>query len=118
MDKKEFGLHGEAIAVEYLKNIGHIIIEKNFRTKFGEIDIISRYKNRIYVSEVKTRKDITYGLPFENVNLKKVNKMITTYKAYCKNRNIFDCDCTFSIISIVIDNNGLVKIKYIEDIWE
>ena len=55
--KKDFGNSGEDIAVQYLKKQGHIILERNFYCKQGEIDIITKDKNEIVFIEVKSRSD-------------------------------------------------------------
>ena len=66
------GRKGEAEAVAFLKKEGYKILETNFKTKIGEIDIIAQDKeNRIIFVEVKARASTKFGMPREAVNLKK-----------------------------------------------
>lgn len=68
------GKLGEDIACEYLSSKGHCIIERNFRIRFGEIDIISKIGKTVHFIEVKTVKsDIT--TPEDHIDRKKMNKM-------------------------------------------
>ena len=64
----ELGKFGEDIAGKFLENIGYKIIDKNFKTKFGEIDIIAKDKNTFVFIEVKTRNSDEYGAPQLAVN--------------------------------------------------
>ena len=53
MDKTKLGKLGENLAIKIYKNEGHEILHKNLRTPFGEIDLITEYKDQIYIIEVK-----------------------------------------------------------------
>jgi len=82
LDKTQIGKYGEDIAINYLRKNGYQIIERNFRTKFGEIDIITKYKKALIFFEVKYRKTIEYGYPYTAVNkykLKRLQKLIDYY---------------------------------------
>jgi len=117
METKKIGEHGEDIACIFLKEKGHVILSRNYTCKIGEIDIISRYNDTVYVSEVKTRTSSRYGHPYESVNYIKKNKIFRIYKNYCLERNIETYNMMFSIISIIIDENSEINIECFEDIW-
>lgn len=72
MKAHTFGQSGEVIAVKFLRQQGYRILERNFRTKCGEIDIIARKKNQLVFIEVKTRSSSNFGLPEEAVTEKKL----------------------------------------------
>ena len=69
------GKEGEALAVSFCRKKGYRILEKNYRTVFGEIDIIARDGEMIVFIEVKTRTDDTFGYPFEAVDARKREKI-------------------------------------------
>ena len=75
INKRKIGTEYENIAIKYLIDKGYEILEKNFRCRFGEIDIIARHKvgNDIFIVfiEVKYRKNERNGSPFEAVDYKK-----------------------------------------------
>ena len=66
-ERRKIGILGEQIACSYLKNEGYTIIERNFRCKIGEIDIIAWKNNEIIFIEVKTRSSNYFGKPAESV---------------------------------------------------
>ena len=65
--RHELGRNGEEISCDYLENKGYEILERNFRYKKYEIDIIAKDKNELVFIEVKTRSQKEYGLPAESV---------------------------------------------------
>lgn len=72
--KKIFGKKGERLAKRYLINCGYEIVECNYRTTFGEADIIARIGEELVFVEVKTRRSDDYGSPSEAVNTAKQEK--------------------------------------------
>jgi putative endonuclease len=84
------GFYGEDVACMLLKTYGFTIIERNFNTKFGEIDIIAHKKGIIHFVEVKT----TYGEynPAENFHKTKLRRFVKTVKIYCFINKIKESD--------------------------
>ena len=80
------GTKGEDIAVKYLEKIGCQILIRNFRSYYGEIDIIAKDKNEYVFVEVKTRTSDKFGKPVEAVDNTKQKHIYNTteYYLYCK----------------------------------
>jgi putative endonuclease len=64
---------GEEIARRYLAGKGYEIVESNYRTRRGELDLISRHKDTLVIVEVKLRRGTGYGTPLEAVTPRKQN---------------------------------------------
>ncbi|ACI22018.1 MULTISPECIES: YraN family protein [Thermodesulfovibrio] len=75
MARIELGKEGEKLAIDYLLTKGYKILEKNFRTPFGEIDIIAKDGNFIVIIEVKRRLSDKFGKPELSVNYTKQQKL-------------------------------------------
>ena len=73
--KKELGARGEELAVRYLKNRGYRILERNYRIKLGEIDIIARDRNTLVFVEVKARSSNRFGHPKSAITPQKQRKI-------------------------------------------
>ena len=110
------GKEGEDIAAAFLKKKGFRIIEKNYRTAFGEIDIIAQDRGVIVFVEVKTRSDITFGYPFEAVNPKKREKISKVALCFMK-RQKKEFPSRFDVMSITRDR-GETRIEHIQDAFE
>ncbi|WP_312353675.1 YraN family protein, partial [Aminipila sp.] len=65
------GFQGEEVASNYLKNKGYQVLERNFRCKMGEIDIIACIHKTLVFVEVKTRRNLKFGLPCEAITKNK-----------------------------------------------
>lgn len=105
------GKMGEDAVCEYLKNSGYDVIERNFHSRYGEIDIIAKTGKCIVFVEVKTRKGISYGTPAEFVTPAKIKKIIKTAMVYLKNEEV---EMRFDIAE-VYTKNGRCEINYIEN---
>ena len=82
MTRKEIGSFGEQVATDWLKRNGYAIIERNFRCKAGEIDIIASKEGFLCFVEVKTRSEGSMGRPVESVTRSKQQKIIKTTEYY------------------------------------
>ena len=110
------GQKGERIAVRFLKKKGYKIIEQNYKTRIGEIDIIANDGGTLVFIEVKTRESIAYGQPFEAVNYFKKRKITNTAMLYLKKLKEIP-SCRFDVVSIYYDN-GKPECELIKDAFE
>lgn len=104
-NKRKIGLEGESKAVEYLKSKSYQIIETNYHSRYGEIDIIAKDKDTFVFIEVKYRKNSKFGLGSESVSMKKISSISKTARYYLKSEDI---DCRFDVVSI--DKNEITHI--------
>lgn len=82
MSTKDTGNYGEDLACKYLKKLGYKIIERNFRIRGGEIDIVARDKNILVFVEVKTRWSKEFGPPSESMTFWKIKHLLKTAMFY------------------------------------
>ena len=82
MRNPELGPWGETLAAEYLKKKRYQIIERNYRSRFGEIDLIAKTGGFLVFVEVKLRKDSQFAEAKEFVDFRKQQKLITTAMRY------------------------------------
>ena len=113
---KDIGNYGEKLASKYLYLNNHRIIDVNFRTRLGEIDIISLHKNTLVFIEVKTRYNMDFGAGMESVNQSKQNKIKSVAKYYIFVNNLYDYNVRFDVCEVLLNyNNEGYKINHIED---
>ncbi len=116
--RKKVGSQGEDIAVSFLKRRGLRIVEKNFRCRLGEIDIIAVDKNTICFVEVKTRRSFAFGSGMESVLVRKQKKIMKTALLYLKIKGLSESDFRFDVISILLPDSQLPQVEYLENAFE
>ncbi|GAB4298557.1 MAG: YraN family protein [Myxococcota bacterium] len=94
------GARGEGKACELLKRLGYKILERNYRLKFGEIDIIAQKDDTICFVEVRSRTDGSFGAPELSVNKRKQSRIIRTAQTYIRKNKIKDMVIRFDIIAV------------------
>ena len=94
------GFLGEETAVKILKKQGYIIIERNYRTKTGEIDIIARDGEYTCFVEVRMRKNNNFGTPADTIDERKRRRIIKTAMCYAKYKGIYDTPMRFDAVLI------------------
>lgn len=112
-EHNDTGTKGEELASTFLRDRGFVILEKNWRFKNLEADIIAKTGNTLVIAEVKTRRSNYFGEPETFVNKQKQKNLIKTGNAYIQ-RNNLDLEVRFDIISIILGDNQM-KINHIED---
>lgn len=105
ISKRELGLIGENYAVNYLRELNFIILERNFRfSRFGEIDIIASENEYICFIEVKTRTSNLFGMPAESVNINKQKKIKMLAQIYLKGKELFNKNVRFDVVEVFIEH--------------
>jgi len=96
---KQIGDLAETVSAEYLVRAGHNIIDRNWKTKFCEIDIISRYRDIIYFTEVKYCKNPDQGGGLAAVTSKKLRQMKFASEFYVLTNKLTDVNLRLAVIS-------------------
>lgn len=109
----EKGNKGEEIAEVYLIKNGYQILDKNWRFKHLELDLVAFINNTLVIVEVKLRAGDAYGKPEDFVSLKKQKNTIKAAHAYIIEK-ILDFETRFDIVSI-IQNHNETKLEHIAD---
>ncbi len=107
--RKELGAEGEEQASRFLERFGYKILERNYRSPLGEIDIVATDGQVICFIEVKTRRALSYGWPQEAVHLRKQRRIVQVALIYLKEKGIRDRDIRFDVVARYGDNLELIK---------
>ncbi len=116
MNTKQIGDFGETIAVKYLLKNGYKILRRNFKLKFGEIDIIAKKDGCIVFTEVKTRRSSRFGEPSEYVDYRKQMRIKKTASCYA---DMINDEIRFDVIEVLYEQNGdrlfISRVNHIEN---
>lgn len=112
-NNKDIGNLGEDLAAKYLEEQGYKIIERNFRCKRGEVDIIAIDKEEIVFVEVKTRKVLLYGKPGDAVDKIKQKHIYSAAEYYLLIKNSLEAYTRIDVIEVYLREGGY-KINHIK----
>ncbi len=103
------GTRGEEEAARFLARSGYAIVDKNVRTRVGEIDLVAREGKTLVFVEVKTRRDMEGDPPQAAVNTRKQNRLGKLANSYLKLKRIRQTPCRFDVVSVIFNDEGAVK---------
>ncbi|MCK4536193.1 MAG: YraN family protein [Desulfuromonadales bacterium] len=116
-ERLSLGARGEEIAVRYLQDRRFKILERNFATPIGEIDIIARQGRTLAFIEVKTRRSNAFGSPAEAVGPRKQRQILKTAKWYLASGQGRGLQPRFDVISILVQGEN-VQVEHIPAAFE
>ncbi|WP_417446911.1 YraN family protein [Kangiella sp.] len=103
MSTRQRGDNVELFAENHLKKQGLTLVEKNFNSRFGEIDLIMLDNSTLVFVEVRFRAYTSYGSGAETVNFRKQQKIIKTAQLYLQaNKKMQQRDCRFDVVSVTL----------------
>lgn len=115
---KQFGGIGESIALTYLEGQGFKIVERNFSSVCGEIDIIAREGRTIVFVEVKCRKNEDYGPPQLAVTPFKQRQISKAALVWLSRKKLYDAEARFDVVAIVLHDHDLPQIEHIRNAFD
>jgi putative endonuclease len=119
------GRAGEAAAEAHLRRRGYTILARNYRCRDGEIDLIAIHGGVLVFAEVKTRRDTSYGLPAEAVDIRKQRRLVATashfvaesYRTLGSAHDGRVRTMRFDVIGVLCCGNGF-EIEHIPDAFD
>ncbi|MFA5389578.1 MAG: YraN family protein [Candidatus Omnitrophota bacterium] len=112
------GRNGEEQAVSYLRRKGYRIIERNYRAKTGEIDIIARHGECTCFVEVRAKNAAVFGTGEESILKKKQMRISRTALTYIKKHRLENKNCRFDVVSIEGVDSRDPEVKVIENAFD
>lgn len=113
------GASGEQAATDYLVNQGYAILERNFRSRGGEVDIVAKdQEGYIVFVEVKTRRSLSYGLPQLAVNRRKQHQISKGALSWLSRNKRHDCLARFDVIAVLLQDGAAPRIEHIPNAFD
>jgi putative endonuclease len=111
------GQKGEAEAVQFLRGLGYVIVEQNYRSPFGEVDVIAEDGQVLVFVEVRSHSRPEYGDPLESVNVRKQRQVAKTAQHYLLRYGLENREARFDVIGIQWDA-GHARLSHIPGAFE
>ncbi len=117
-DNLTVGARGEELAVAYLRNCRYAILERNFRCKGGEVDIVARDGKMLVFVEVKTRRSDAYGVPQLAVTPFKQRQISKAALTWLAKQRLTESPARFDVIAIVLHDPADPSIEHIRNAFD
>lgn len=115
---KTLGEKGENIAVTFLEAQRFVILERNFRCKAGEVDIVARDGSTLVFVEVKTRRSYAYGVPQLAVTPFKQRQICKASLTWLAKNKRYDNNARFDVVAITLTNDVTPRIEHIKNAFD
>lgn len=115
-NRQQLGKQGENLAVSYLTKHGYRILQRNFKVRYGEIDIIALYDHTLIFVEVKTREDTSFGAPEEAVTPRKLREVVRTAQFFKSLHPELPESMRIDVIAILLEGNSIRRLEHIPNV--
>jgi len=105
-DRHSLGRFGEVVAEVFLRRQGYEIVERNWRYRQGEIDLVARQGGDWVIVEVRTRRSMTCGTPEESLTVTKQRRLLRAATAFFQERELEDVPWRIDLVAVEVDRAG------------
>lgn len=113
--RQEIGARGEDLAAAYLTQRGCVVLERNVRTPYGEIDLVVKKGWSLAFVEVKTRTTRSYGYPEAVITESKMMHMVNSAEHYLQQQSEYEMQWQLDVISVELEKDDKHKIIWFEN---
>ena len=115
--RQKLGRWGEQLAAEYLESQGYVLLERNWRCRRGEIDIVAQGGDILVFVEVKTRRGRDYGTPEEAITSYKAKRLLELSQRYLLEHDLEDVEWRVDLVAVELDQQGtLLRCEHVPNI--
>lgn len=113
--RHSLGRRGEALAAEHLERLGYRVVARNYRTRFGELDLVVTDDEVLVFCEVKTRRGGSFGPGFEAVDARKRRKLRALAETFLRHHAFGPVAVRFDVSSVRLRADGSAVVEVFED---
>jgi putative endonuclease len=117
-DADSFGRRSEEAAAEFLVGRGYRILERNFRTRLGEIDMVASDGDTLVFIEVKARRTVLFGGSHNAVDRRKMRRLSKLARQYLSYHRLHDRPCRFDLVLIEAPGGGPPVLELMKNAFE
>lgn len=118
MSKRSQGAFYENLACSFLQSKGYRILDRNVYILRKELDLVALDRDTVVFVEVKGRTSDRFGKPLEAIDGRKKRRIIKTAHAYLEKRQLWDRQCRFDVVSVMLEGDRPARIEHIENAFE
>jgi len=111
--RRALGSYGERVAARYLVGQGMIVLDRNWRCKAGELDLVLRDRDDVVVCEVKTRSSVGFGPPLSAVGPAKYQRLRQLSLLWVEGRNLERPAIRIDLVGVLVPRRGPVRVEHV-----
>jgi putative endonuclease len=115
--RQSLGQRGEDLACAELEKLGYVIVDRRFRTRCGELDIVARDAGVLVFVEVKARSGSNFGTPLESVTWQKRQRLSQMAASYLCLKRLTSVACRFDVVS-VLEHDGTHTVELVRGAFD
>ncbi len=116
--RSQLGAQGERIAAAYLSGRGHVVLAANYRTRYGEVDLVTRSGDSIVFVEVRTRRSLSFGTPEESVTDRKRARLVAAAQQYLQDHGLEHLPWRIDLVAILARGGGTKVTHHLDIVTE
>ncbi len=117
MGNQALGARGENEAVRFLATRGFVILDRNWRASFGELDIVAKEGTSLVFVEVKARSSLKFGHPFEAVTAAKIATIRKLARAWCAAHPLTTGSLRIDVVSVLFDAPNSARVEHLRGVF-
>lgn len=114
--KIELGKLGESLASDYLARRGFTVVDLNWRCRQGEIDLVAFDAEILVITEVKTRRSLAYGHPFEAITKAKLDRLRTLSVLWARHHGYLASPLRIDAVAVLLPYHDEPKVEHLRGI--
>ena len=115
--RQSLGKRGEDLACAELEKRGYVIVDRRFRTRCGELDVVARDGATLVFVEVRARSSSRFGTPFESVTWQKRQRLSRMAASYLCAKRIAGTPCRFDVVAVV-EQQGTPTVELVKGAFD
>lgn len=112
------GRRGEEAAAAFLRKKGYKVLDRNWRARGGELDIVCQAKKTVVFAEVKTRTQGQMATPHDALTPAKRRNLVRAASEWLTRNEAWNRPCRFDLVAVVVDADGLVCVEHVENAFD
>lgn len=112
--KDAVGAYGERVAVRILADAGYAVLDRNWRCRAGELDVVAIRGGVVVFVEVKCRRTTSFGAPASAVTSSKIARLRAAASAWLAEHDLADADVRFDVVSVLRPLRGAADVEHVE----
>lgn len=112
--KDAVGAYGERVAVRFLADAGYAVLDRNWRCRHGELDVVAIRGGVVVFVEVKCRRSSAFGVPAAAVTSAKIERLRAAAALWLAERDLAEAEVRFDVVAVVRPLRGAAVVEHVE----